>query len=131
MKGTLCLTSLPSLCRLLEAPHPKPIPANRDFSNCTCTYYCDIQAHPYLLPGLPPECAPVPRPFYVPVYVMGPFHPYLYLLLGLLSVSIMGTPIHTGTCYWDSHMSLYLLPGPLSIPIHIMGPLIHTCYWGP
>lgn len=129
MRGTLRLTSIPNLYLLLEAPHPKTISANRDSPNCT--YYCDIHPHLVLLPGLPPESAPVPRPFSASVYVMRPSHPYLYLLLGLLSVPIMGIPIHIHTWYWDPHRSLYPLPGPLSISIHIMGPLIHTCTLGP
>lgn len=131
VKAPLCLNSIPNLYLLLEAPHPKPTPANRDSPNCTCIYYCDIHPHLYLSLGLPPESAPVPRPLSVPVYVMGPSHPYLYLLVGLLSVSIMRIPIHTRTWYWDPHTSLYPLPGPLSIPTDMMGPLSHTCTLGP
>lgn len=116
MKGTLCLTSLSSLCQLLEASHPKCIPANRDSPNCTCTYYCDIQAHPYLLLGLSPERAPVPRSLYVPIYVMGPFHPFLCLLLGLLSVPIIVVPLHTHTWYL----------GPLHESVPITRTLINT-----
>lgn len=131
MKGTLCLTSIPNLYLLLGASHPIPVPANGDSPNCTCTHYWDVHPHLYLLPALPPESAPVLRPLSVPVYVMGPSHPYLYVLLGLLSVLIMGIPIHTHIWYWHSHLSLYPLLGPLPITIHIMGPLIHTCTLGP
>lgn len=127
MKGTLLCPCTPNLYLLLEAPHPKPIPANRDSPNYTSTYYCDIYSHPYLLLGLPPESAPVPRPLSVPVYVgafpsipvlvtgiavcthYGDPHPYSHLVLGLLheSVPIIGTLINTYRHYGAPHPYLY------------------------